>query len=562
MNRFALAAAALLAAAPLATAFAQAQDDAPDTSAPLGPDGIPRVKTSGAPVSSVTVYPDGALVTRTTHAALPAGASIVVFDDLTPGLDEASLRAHVGAAGVRIGGVSADWQGNVVSTRDAQAKLEAQVEKLAADIQAERDKSAALQQRRAVLDQYRALSHEAIGENAGEGKGTGAEKPATKWNGSLAFLTKEQASISSDLRVSQQKQQDIQEKLNAANSELAKIRANADLRTRRVEVELEADHATEADIALDYSVAQASWSPAYDARSEGKTLSVTCFGTVVQATGEDWTNVAMTLSTARPAEGAQVPTITIAQLSGSARKKRPVQIVSYGQKQKNEYKADGNVAAQTGAGERVTIDDHGTGVTFHVKGKESVPADQRPHKVEIATLPLDAALTWEAIPKIAPFVFLKATAKNGASFPFLAGPVDVFRSSGYIGTGHLDYVAPGEEFSVSLGSDDQLKVHRVIDERVDTKPKLLGSTRQLAYGYSIEVSNFKDSPETLTLVENIPVSQRKEIKVALREGTTKPDKQDDDGFVKWNVPLKSGETKTIYFGYTVEYPSDFQIGGL
>ena len=556
MNRFAFAAVALLVASP---ALAQ---DASDSSAPLGPDGIPRVKTSGVPISSVTVYPDGALVTRTTHVSLPAGASIVAFEDLTPGLDEASLRAHVGAAGVKIAGVSADWQGNVTPTRDAQAKLEATMEKLAADMQAERDKSSALQQRRAVLDQYRNLSREAIGENAGEGKGTAAEKPTTKWNGSIAFLTKEQASIAADLRTSQQKQEEIQEKINAAASELAKIRANADLRTRRVEVELESDHATEADIALDYSVAQAWWSPAYDARSEGQKLAVTCFGTITQATGEDWTSVALTLSTARPTEGAQVPTITVAQLSGSPRKKRPVQIVSYGQKQKTEYKNEAAGLAQMGGGERVTIDDHGSGVTFRVKGKESVPADQRPHKVEIATLPLDAALAWEAIPKIAPFVFMKATAKNTASFPFLAGPVDVFRSSGYIGTGHLDYVAPGEEFSVSLGSDDQLKVHRVIDERVDTKPKLLGSTRQLAYGYSIEVSNFKDGPETVTLVENIPVSQRKEIKVTLRDGTTKPDKQDDDGFVKWNVPLKSGETKTILFGYTVEYPSDFQIGGL
>ena len=46
----------------------------------------------------------------------------------------------------------------------------------------------------------------------------------------------------------------------------------------------------------------------------------------------------MTLSTARPADGAQIPQLGPMLLTGSARAKQPVQIVSYGKEQKKEYK--------------------------------------------------------------------------------------------------------------------------------------------------------------------------------------------------------------------------------
>lgn len=559
----ALAAAGIAASVAFTARHALAQEgdaDAGEASAPIAADGSVHVKTGPAPIRAVTVYPSGALVTRRAQVQVPAGASVVEIDDLTPTLDEASLRARVSTAGVKVTGVSADWQASVEPPREAVARLEAQIEKISHDMQAEQDVQQSLNARRQVLDQYRALSKEAMAEAAGSPAGTA--KPEAKWTPALAFVTKEQETISAGLRSSQKRLEKLQEELNAANSELAKIRAGADRRARKVEIELEADAATKADLSLDYTVADAYWGAAYDARNEGKKLDVTCFGTVTQGSGEDWSGVSLTLSTSRPAESAQVPEIRVAMLSGHARRKQPVQIVSYGKKQEKNYQEGGETQGALGGDGRVAIDDHGTGVTFRIKGQETVPADRRPHKVEIADLPLDATVGWEAIPKIAPFVYLKATAKNSAKFPLLAGPVDVFRSSGYIGTGRLDYVAPGEEFSVSLGSDDDLKVRRVIDERVDTKPKLLGSTRSLAYGYSIDLSNYKDSPETITLVENIPVTQRKEITVNLRDGSTKPDLKDDEGFLKWKVPLKPGETKTVYFGYTVEYPKDFQIGGL
>lgn len=512
-----------------------------------------------ARIQAVTVNPDGASVTRRVKARTTGKKGKVVFEGLTAGLDEASLRAKVAGGSIRVSGISSEWEGNTEAPRDSVKKLETQIREVSARIQAENDGLQALSVRSSVLEQYRAHSREAIANQAAEAG------PATaRWKAAVAFVTKEQESIAAESRERTERIRKDQERLAALQADLNRLQAPSDRLTRRVEVELESEAASaEGELALEYTVRDARWYPAYDVRAQadGKKLTFTYYGTVVQGTGEDWKDVALTLSTAKPTESAQVPTLTTVQLSGYKREKRPVTIVSYGQEAKKERQEGLGRAAQGGEG-RAEIDDHGLAVTFTIKGKESLPADRRPHKVEVTTVALDAQLGYEAIPKVSPWVFLKAAAKNSTPFPILAGPVDVFRSSGYVGTGNLDYIAPGEEFAVSLGVDEDLKVKRIIDERVDTQPKLFGNTRTIAYGYTIEVSNFKAGPQTVTVVENIPVSQRKEIKVSVREGTTRPDEKNDDGFLRWKVDLKPGEQKTVMFGYLVEAPESFKIGGL
>ena len=516
-------------------------------------------KSSEAAIKAVTVNPDGATITRRVKVKTSGKRGKVAFLGLTAGLDEASLRAKVVGGAIRVSGISAEWEGNVEPARESVKKLETKIEELQTKIQAENDALQALAIRHSVLEQYRALSKEALANQASE------SGPATaKWKAALAYITKEQEAISAGEREHRLAIRELSETLQASGQELGKLQAPSERVTRKVEIELESEGASaEGELALEYSVREARWYPAYDVREDGdgKKVSFTYYGTVTQATGEDWKDIDLTLSTAKPSESAQVPTLRAVQLSGYKREKRPVRIVSYG-KEAEKQRPDGSSAIADGSSGRAEIDDHGLAVTFTIKGKESLPADRRPHKVEVTTVALDAVLGYEAIPKISPWVYLKATAKNSTPFPILSGEVDVFRSSGYVGTGNLDYIAPGEEFAVSLGVDEDLKVKRVIDERVDRAPKILSNTRTIAYGYTIELSNFKAGAQTLTLVENIPVSQRKEIKISVREGTTKPDEKNDDGFLRWKVNLAPGEQKNVMFGYVIEAPESFQIGGL
>ncbi len=78
-----------------------------------------------------------------------------------------------------------------------------------------------------------------------------------------------------------------------------------------VDVELELEPTATASgpvtITLEYLVAAARWTPSYVARLDGARTHMEIRATVAQATGEDWTGVALRLSTAEPARFAALP---------------------------------------------------------------------------------------------------------------------------------------------------------------------------------------------------------------------------------------------------------------
>jgi len=74
-----------------------------------------------------------------------------------------------------------------------------------------------------------------------------------------------------------------------------------------VEIELAATAASEIAIHLEYQVSAARWAPSYVARIEGDHVKVEIRAVVAQQAGEDWTNVALKLSTAEPERFAMLP---------------------------------------------------------------------------------------------------------------------------------------------------------------------------------------------------------------------------------------------------------------
>ena len=414
-----------------------------------------------------------------------------------------------------------------------------------------------------LLDSYAGLAREAVGRHT-----AAADEPPDRWGAALDFLSQATAEHGEARRTVEHELRELDRELRARRNELQRLRSPRERQARSVTVALQAGGAGEATLVVEYVVRQAGWSPAYDVRASDGSVELTAHATVTQGTGEDWTEVVLALSTARPGEALRIPELTPLLLSGHPRQKLPVTIVSYGtEARKAEVEAEpppeqglARAGSVSPAG-RARAEESETAVRFVVEGRESVPADRRPHRVELLRLPLQAELSHETIPKLAPFVHLKATCNNTAEVPLLAGPLDVFRSSGFIGSGQLEHVAPGEEFSLSLGTEEELKVRRIRDEAVDRKPRLLGSKRTLTHAYRIELVNRADGPRTITVVENVPVSQREEIEVELGK-TTRPDERDDDGFLRWRVALEPGERREVPFAFSISYPKDWNLAGI
>jgi uncharacterized protein (TIGR02231 family) len=165
-----------------------------------------------------------------------------------------------------------------------------------------------------------------------------------------------------------------------------------------------------------------------------------------------------------------------------------------------------------------------------------------------------------ALPKLAPYVFLKSEIVNRAAYPLLPGKVNTFSGNTYTGSSQLKKVAAGEKFDLFFGTDDQVTVKR--EELKQQKEAGIFSKNRVSYRYRIELVNFRKEPLTITLRDQLPLPGDEEIKVSLDEPSIKPDEVKTDGTIIWKMPLLAGEKKELTFGIVVEYPKDREITGL
>ena len=139
---------------------------------------------------------------------------------------------------------------------------------------------------------------------------------------------------------------------------------------------------------------------------------------------------------------------------------------------------------------------------------------------------------------LAPEAYLRATVTNGPLL-LLPGQARIFHGPQFVGETYLDSVAPGEEFEVQLGVDDQIKVERKLRRR-STSKAVLGSTRTVDIAYEITVENHRDRKATVSVHDHIPVSVDGDIKVKPREATPAPASTDDLGELTWTLVLPAG----------------------
>jgi uncharacterized protein (TIGR02231 family) len=146
-----------------------------------------------------------------------------------------------------------------------------------------------------------------------------------------------------------------------------------------------------------------------------------------------------------------------------------------------------------------------------------------------------------------------AKLRNEADFPLIAGPTRVILGRQFLGKGMLGNVAPGQEFSLSLGVDRAVQVKRTLVSLDASKANRSGSKWKTALRYRLEVVNHRQVPVTIALFDQLPLCPEKEIDVKRTE-IAPPAKVDDDGIIRWDLKIDSGQRESTDFGFEVKYP--------
>jgi uncharacterized protein (TIGR02231 family) len=340
-------------------------------------------------------------------------------------------------------------------------------------------------------------------------------------------------------------------------------------------VEVMIDVAREGNLTLNLAtvISRAGWVPSYDVRlaADAKTAELTFRAVVYQKTGEDWTNVDLTLSTARPAAGSAPPELNPWHIA-IHRPQPTMESMMLVRAEEGTAGSDGfGLVGKGGRGraqsedqfsaiETSQIKDEQSSVSFHIPRLIDIPSDGSQHGNVVAIEQLPVSMEFMAIPKLTPFVFLKSEIVNQSAYPLLPGKVNTFTGNTYTGSSQLKKVSAGEKFDLFFGVDDQVTVKR--EELKQHKEAGVFGKNHVTYAYRIELNNFRREPLTVTLRDQLPLAGDEEIKVSLDDPSIKPDEIGTDGRITWRTTLKAKENKILNFGILIEYPKEREITGL
>lgn len=204
-----------------------------------------------------------------------------------------------------------------------------------------------------------------------------------------------------------------------------------------------------------------------------------------------------------------------------------------------------------------TTEDDVTNTTFAIKKPYSIKSDGDIIAIEINTYNLDATYEYLAIPVLNENVFLTASFKNWEQYNLLPGEANIYFKGGFAGKTAIDPYKTTKEMVVSLGVDAGITVTRKQDRNFKSK-SLLGNNRVLNRAYDLEIKNNKNTAVTIKLIDRIPLSENKEIKVSEIE-TYNANYNDAKGLLTWKIDLNSKETQKERFSYQVKYPKNKHI---
>lgn len=520
--------------------------------------------------ASVVVYPDRAQVTRSGATRLEAGVYRLVANGLPAALVPASLRARGrGTARARLLSVDSERVFFAQAQDERIAKLEGELEALT-----DQDRELADQEKTAgLVGGFLGTLADSAGKDLGRGLAF-SRTSLTDVQSFAAYLESSSVGNSAQLREVQLRRREVGREIERVRRELEHLRSPQPLERTRAAVGVEVTEAGELEVEMSYVVPGASWTPLYDIRvTEGNSeVEIAYLGQVSQNTGEDWMEVALSLSTAKPAVTATLPEVRpwyiqpimpraeMASLGAGMPKAMMASAARQMDAAPMPAPAEDYVAREMEAA-TATAARSGAALTFVIGQRASLPSDGSPHKTTIGILSLPSKPDYVTFPKLAAYAYRRAKVTNNTELMLLAGQASVYWGGDYVGATRIPDIASGQALEVFLGTDERIAVKRELSVR-EVDKNLLGNRRRLQYGYRMRLQNLLTSMADLEVLDQLPVPRHEDIKVQLVRASIPPTEQEELGALKWRLALAAGEEQTIEFVFAVDYPRDMQIAGL
>jgi uncharacterized protein (TIGR02231 family) len=496
-------------------------------------------------VKKVIVMEDRAQVERRAKVEL-AGHTQLRFEGLPLVAVDRSLRVEVDGATlidakferrwkeVAVGGIASDASGVQVRLKEMGVQKIAQVD---------------LVDRLEYRMKQLALTRGELLRSMAQLSGYGISDPP-QWKRQLDALALEQSALDKSLHDGRTTLQALERSIGEAKAAMAAAQET------KAELEctlcLTLEGMGEAEIRAIYLVPCAVWRPAYRATLGAEKVSVSAEAFVWQRTGEDWHDVELQFSTARPTLGTSPPKLSEDTIRTRAKvdaEKREVEI-SW------REEAIQSAGENGGQPEMPGLDDGGEVCHLMAKGATTIKSNGEPHRVALFDFESAASVERVCRAEVSNLVYALARFRNTSGGLLLAGPVDLVRNAGLVGRAQLSLSAPGEAMHLSFGNEDGVYVVRDIDEKVDESR--LSGRKTTTKKVTLHLSNTRSEAMRLILEERLPVSEVKEVEIDVLTNACNPSPTEvtKDGIARIALEVGAHATKTAKFCWELKAKSN------
>lgn len=501
--------------------------------------------TALAEVTAVTLYPGQATVTREESATVLAGDGVIEISNLPAGLMERSLRVAVsGADGTVIREVSVATEQTTEAQAQKLTELRQALQTVEDDIRTHDDAIRAWRYRLDLLDRY----------TRDDGEGTLPENVAV-----VADSLFDQASKSlSNIRTIEQQKRELVAEQDRLQRELAAI-SQVPRQVKNLTIGYSASEAAEVNVQLQYQTRNAGWSSAYEARLDttANELGLTHQAVVYQNTGEDWGNVALSLSTANPDVGGRLPDPSPwilnppqqpQPLLGKAMEMDAVAMAPAARMPQDEER----VAAV----QMATLETSGLTQHYRIPGQVSLVDGTRDKRLTVAGYQLPAKVSRQIVPALSGLGYVVGEAKYQGEATLPAAQLTLYQDNQFVGQSWLAQTEPDEMVAMSFGVDDKVTVEVVRETDQRGERGLISGQPYLERVTRYDVSNAHTTPIDLRVVDRLPVSRHDDIQVTYQDITTPYQDNVDDkpGVIAWDRVVAPGRTVTFRAGFEVKVP--------
>ncbi|SFL52176.1 DUF4139 domain-containing protein [Shimia aestuarii] len=511
------------------------------------------------PVTEAVIYSQGATVTRTAVFPAPQGDHELLITGLPPSLDPHSVRVAID--GVTLGAVTVR-QGRVlpVDTIDSPelTAAKAEVKRLEGEIETTRDA------REDVLMRETAAQARITYLATLTGPTETAPSPETL-QATLDLIAAQTLAAHQDAAAAQREARGFADTLKELTETLAKAQQTVDALTppqnnsAMLAVTITAPEATTGTLTLTHLVHQAGWMPVYDVHlthTDTTQLSLQRGAFVGQNTGEDWRDVAVTLSTSRPNDQT-VPSPLYPERRAIYEKQERRAGATY------DSKAAPAPESPVMA-EAIAAPDFSDGInaTYVYPAPVSLGSGDDNLRLSLDTLDTTPGVFALANPMRDETAFLMATLTNDTGETILPSYETSYYLNGqFISRGEMPLVAEGDTLDLSFGPINGLRLSQTVLDREAGDSGVLTSRNELKETRRFTIENLSNRSWDMRILGRVPYSEQEDLQITW-QAKPQPDQvnhDDDRGILAWERVVPAGDSLDVTLSTHLKWPGDMEL---